>query len=127
MWNVAAQSKAGSLAASAEAWEDVAILRLYRRVPLDLEHSVRLLALEGLAVDSGAAMEVEVFEEDIAAAIALALVEGLVIRAHATASVDRLHQTLPPVPVVAGMLVLEAAMLVVESMREMPVPQVAQV
>jgi hypothetical protein len=124
MWNVAAQSKAGSLAASVEAWEDVAILRLYPRVPPALELLVRLLALEGLAVDSGADMEVEVFEEDIAAAIALALVGGLVIRADAMASVDRLHQTLPPVPVVAGMLALEAAMLVVESMREMPGSQV---
>ena len=124
MLNVAAQSKAGSLAASAEAWEDVAILRLYPRVPPVLELSVRLLALEGLAVDSGAAMEVEDFEEDIAAVIASALVAGLVIRAHATASVDRLRQTLPPVPVVAGTLALEAAMLVVESMREMPGPRV---
>jgi hypothetical protein len=124
MWNVAEQSKAGSLAASAEAWEDVAILRLYPRVPPVPDLSVRLLALEGLAVDSVADMEVEDFEEDIAAAIALALVAVLVIKADVTASVDRLHQTLPPVPVVAGMLALEAAMLVVESMREMPGSQV---
>jgi hypothetical protein len=122
MWNVAAQSKAGSLAASVEAWEDVAILRLCPRVPPDLDLSVRLLALEDLVADSGADTEVEAFEEDIAVAIVLALVAGLAIKADAMASVDRLHQTLPLVPVVAGMVALEAAMQVVESMREMPGP-----